>query len=128
MKELTGTKLCRNCGYRQPLEFFNKSPKSKDGRNGVCSTCRSYYRDHKPAKRKGNFPFRPPSNPLCITVLQKIPRTPAGDAEFLKLVEDAADFERGLLAFLHKEAPHRSCYMELVRILLAVESAKMFRR
>jgi hypothetical protein len=121
------TKLCRTCGYRKPYSDYNKNPKSKDGVSGVCASCRSYYH-HTPPKGKSAYPFKPVSPALSVDKIQKIPRTPDGDAKLLKLVEETPDLDSAVLAALHKEAPHRSCYIELVRILLAIESAKMFRR
>ena len=114
------TKICRKCGYKKPYSDYNRNPKSLDGRSGVCAACRSYYH-HTPPKGKSSYPFKPSSPALSVAIIQKIPRTPAGDAKLLKIVEETADFDRAVLSCLHKEAPHRTCYTELVRILLNIE-------
>ena len=125
------TKICRKCGFPSPLTDFNdsKSPRSLDGKNNICATCRANYRDSRfQVNNKNHYKFKPPTSATSIKSLSTIPRTPAGDIEFLHALEEATELDYNTVSWINNEIPYRTCYIEATRIMLSIYSQKILQK
>ena len=54
------TKVCRTCGYEQPVDRFSPKKKAPGGRNPICKSCvNAEYRMKHPPKDPGQIPNKP---------------------------------------------------------------------
>jgi hypothetical protein len=117
----TDFKTCGCCRIRKPLKGNYTASNTNDGYTNICSKCAAA-RNGQNHNNITDYNWKPSSRPLTNTGLSKIPHTPAGDALFLEMVENACHIDPNLLKWIERESHKRTCYLELQRLLFARQS------